>query len=188
MWRIRRGRLHRPNKTRRVRDTTSHDWCCLAAPISDPVKTVTSYSKDGELHNGWTTTVRFLAEGQILSSHHHVVEHSGAQDSVQRCQRLLTRGYSSQSKMLITYIHVLLRSGTLGPLPSCLTCVQTDKYRIIAYARHLIYSYRRETEWDLDHRSFSMDTTGSQDTSSCLVGTVLSYRGLVSVIPASDFS
>jgi hypothetical protein len=102
-----------------------------------PVKTVTSYSKDGELHNGWTTTVRFLAGEQILSPYHHVEENSGAQDSVQRCQRFLTQDYSSQSKMLITYIHVVLRSRIQGALPSCLIYVQTDAHKIIAMLDNL---------------------------------------------------
>jgi hypothetical protein len=176
MWRIGWGHLHLPNKRRRVRNTSSHDWCCLAVPMPGPVKTVISYSKDGELHNGWTTTVRFLAGEHIPSSHHHAVENSGARDSVQRCQRFLTQGYSSQSKMLITYTHVVLRSRTLGALPSCLICVQTDTNKIIAYARHLVYSFCRETEWDLGHRSLSVDTTESQDTSACLVRRLLSYR------------
>jgi hypothetical protein len=39
-----------PNKTRRVRNTNSRDWCCLAVPVAGPVKTVIWYSKDGELH------------------------------------------------------------------------------------------------------------------------------------------
>jgi hypothetical protein len=55
---------------RHVRNTTSHDV------LSGPVKTITSFSKDGELHNGWATMVRFLV-GQILSSHHYVMENSG---------------------------------------------------------------------------------------------------------------
>jgi hypothetical protein len=109
--------------------------------MSGQVKTVTSYSKAGELQNGWTTTVRFLAGEHILSSHHHFVENSGAQDSVQLCRKFLTQGYSSQSKMLIAYIHVVLRSRILGALPSCVICVQTDKNKTIAYARHLVYSY-----------------------------------------------
>jgi hypothetical protein len=159
------------DRTRRVRNTNSHDRCCLSVPVSGAVKTVTSYSKDRELHNGWRTTVRFLAGEQILSSHYHVVENSGAQDSVQRCQRFLIQGYSTQSKMLITYIHVMRRSRTLGALTSCIICVQTDKNRIIACARHLVYSYCRGTEWDFGHRSFSVDTAGSRDTWSCLVVT-----------------
>jgi hypothetical protein len=171
MWRIRWGRRHWPNKTIRVRNTASHDGCCLAVPLSDPVKTVTSYSKDGELHNGWTTTVRFLAGEQILSPHQYVVENSRARDYVQWCPRPLTQGYSSQSKMLITYIHVVLRIRTLGGLPSCLICVQTDTNKMIAYARHLVYSYWRDAEWDLGRCSFIVDTTGSQDTLSCLVVT-----------------
>jgi hypothetical protein len=44
-----------------------------------------------------------------LCHHHDVVENSGAHDSVQWCHRFLTHGYSSRSKMLITYIHVVLR-------------------------------------------------------------------------------
>jgi hypothetical protein len=93
---------------------TSHDWCCLATPVPGPVKTVTSYSEAGELHNAWTTAVTFLAREQILSSHHHVVENSGAQDSVQWCPGFLTQGYSSQSKIVITYIHIVLRSRIAG--------------------------------------------------------------------------
>lgn len=68
--------------------------------LSSPFKTVTSYSNDGVLHNGWTTMVRFLTGEQILSSDYHVMENSRAQDSFQWCQRFLTEDYSSQSKML----------------------------------------------------------------------------------------
>jgi hypothetical protein len=48
-----------------------------------------------------------LLAHQILS-HHYVVENSGAQDSVQWFQTFFTQGYSSQSKMLTTYICVVL--------------------------------------------------------------------------------
>jgi hypothetical protein len=43
--------------------------------------------------------------------------------------------------MLIMYIHVALRSRILRALPSRLVCVQIDKNKIIAYARHLDYSF-----------------------------------------------
>jgi hypothetical protein len=101
-----------PSLTEQDETREKHDQPWLV--LSGPVRTVSSCSKDGELHTGWTTTVRCLAEGQILSSHRHLVGNSGAQNSVQRCHRFLTRGYSSQSKMLITYIYTVLRSRTLG--------------------------------------------------------------------------
>jgi hypothetical protein len=44
--------------------------------MSGPDKTVNSYSKYGELHNGWTTMVRFLAGEEILSSDYHATENS----------------------------------------------------------------------------------------------------------------
>jgi hypothetical protein len=51
----------------------------------------------------------FLTGEHILSSHHHVMENSGALNSVQWCQTLFTQGYSSQSKMY----HVHLRNAEI---------------------------------------------------------------------------
>jgi hypothetical protein len=96
-----------------VINSTSLDWCYLAAPVSSSVKTTTSYSKDGELHNGCTAMAIFLAGEQTVSSHHDVVENSGAHNFFQWCHRFLCQVYSSQSKMMIRNILVVLRSRIL---------------------------------------------------------------------------
>jgi hypothetical protein len=88
--------------------------------------------------------------------------------------------------MLISYTHVVLRSRIPGALPSCLLCIQTDTNRINAYAGRLVYSYCRETEWDLGYCSFGVDRTGSRDTSSCLIVAShcgASHRDGLSVFP-----
>jgi hypothetical protein len=72
----------------------------------------------------------------ILYHHLDALKNSGPHDSVQWCHRLLTQGYSSQRKMLIMYIHIVLWSRLLGALPSCLLCLQIDTNKIVTHARH----------------------------------------------------
>jgi hypothetical protein len=101
-----KNQMRPPTLTEHDKTREKHDHSRLllsvAVSVACPVKTVISCNKDGERHNGWTTTVFFLAGEHILSSHYQVVENSKAQDSVQWCQRFLTQSYSSQNKMLIT--------------------------------------------------------------------------------------